>query len=182
MKKQDYFPYLIKSLIKAAENMDAHYFQLPIAEGDEPIYRERVYCYELYHRLRCILGDNFPYKLCGEVDKLGHPIIRKAKKPDFIIHQPGDMKHNLAVIEVKPVTVKDRLEELRKDLDTLKYFLNDEPRYYRAIMLIYGNDNGDLPKNIKKEIENIDDPRIVVLWHSKPNKKPKIIKDESYVA
>ena len=180
MKKQD-FQYLIKSLIKAAENMDAHYFQLPIAEGDEPKYRERVYCYELYHQLRCILGDSFPYKLCGEVDKAGHPIIRKAKKPDFIIHQPGNMEHNLAVIEVKPVTVKDRLDKLRKDLETLKYFLNNEPRYYRAIMLIYGCDNDDLPKNIKQEIESIDDPRIVVLWHSEPNKKPKIIKGESYI-
>ena len=173
MIEQD-FQYLIESLIKAAENVDAHYFQLPIAGGDEPIYRERVYCYELYHQLRCML-DDFPYKLNGEVDKSGHPIIRNAKKPDFIIHQPGDMKHNLAVIEVKPVTVKDRLSELKEDLKTLKWFLN-EARYYKAVMLIYGNINGFLPKNIEQEIENIDDSRVVVLWHSKPNKKPKIIK------
>ena len=133
MIEQD-FQYLIESLIKAAESVDAHYFQLPIAKRDDPIYRERVYCYELYHQLRCMLGNNFPYKLCGEVDKL------------------------------------------RKDLNTLKYFLNDKPKYYRAIMLIYGNDNGDLPENIKQEIKNIDDSRIVVLWHYEPNKKPKIIK------
>ena len=174
------FQFLMKSLIEAAERVDAHYFQLPIAGGDEPIYRERVYCYELYHQLRCILGDNFPYKLNGEVDKAGHPIIRKAKKPDFILHKPSDMKHNLVIIEVKPVTVKDRLEEFREDLKTLKWFLN-EANYYRAIMLIYGN-NGFLPEEIRQEIRNIDDLRIIVLWHSEPNKKPKIIKDESYVA
>ena len=175
------FQYLLKSLIKAAEKVESHYFQLPIAERDEPIYRERVYCYELYHQLRCILGNSFPYKLNGEVDKSGHPIIRNAKKPDFIIHKPGDMKYNLAVIEVKPVTVRDRLDELREDLETLKWFLN-KAEYFRAVMLIYGNINGILPENIKQEIENIRNSKIIVLWHSKPNIKPKIIKDESYVA
>ena len=181
MKEQD-FQYFMESLIKAAEKVGAHYFQLPIARGDEPIYRERVYCYELYHQLRCMLDDCFPYKLSGEVDKNGHPIIRNAKKPDFIIHKPGDMEYNLVVIEVKPVTVKDRLNELKEDLETLKWFLNNEAMYYRAVMLIYGNINGVLPENIKQEIKNIDDSRIIVLWHSEPNKKPKIIKDESYVA
>ena len=91
------------------------------------------------------------------------------------------MEHNLVVIEVKPITVKDRSNELREDLETLKWFLN-EAKYYRAVMLIYGNINGVLPENIKQEIENIRNSKIIVLWHSKPNIKPKIIKDESYVA
>lgn len=175
MIEQD-FRSFVKSLIEAAKRVDTHYFQLPIAEGSEPIYRERVYCYELYHQLRCILGDSFPYKLNGEVDKSGHPIIREAKKPDFIVHKPGDMEHNLAVIEVKPVTVEGRLQEFREDLRTLKWFL-DKANYYRAIMLIYGNINGVLPGSIKQEIKDIDDPRMMVLWHPEPNKKPKIIKD-----
>lgn len=79
MKEQD-FQYFIKCLMKAIENMDVHYFQLPITGKEEPIYRERVYCYELYHQLRCMLGDCFPYKLNGEVDKSGHLLIRNAKK------------------------------------------------------------------------------------------------------
>jgi len=78
------------------------------------------------------------------------------------------------------VTVKNRLNELREDLETLKWFLN-EANYYRAVMLIYGNINGSLPEEIKREIRNIDS-RIIVLWHSEPNKKPRIIKNESYVA
>ncbi|NOZ58116.1 MAG: hypothetical protein GXO66_00835 [Euryarchaeota archaeon] len=168
MMEQD-FQYFLKSLIKAAENMEPHYFQLPVAGGDEPEYRERVYCYELYHQLRCILGNDFQskYKLNGEVDKKGHPIIRKAKKPDFIVHAPGDM-NNLVVIEVKSIKVEKRINELRKDLETLEYFLN-EAEYYRGVMLIYGSVNGELPENIKRKIANIDDPRIMVLWHSEPN-------------
>ena len=172
MKEQD-FRRFMECLEKAIERIDSHYFQLPV-QGDDKIYRERVYCYELYHQLRCMLGDSFPYKLSGEVDKEGHPVIRSGKKPDFIVHQPGDMENNLVVIEVKPVTVRNRLEELKKDLGTLKWFL-DEAKYHKAIMLIYGNVNGDLPENIKRIIEKIDNPKITVLWHSAPGKKPKII-------
>jgi len=179
MKKQN-FQHFMKCLMKAIENMDAHYFQLPVAGSDELIYRERVYCYELYYHLRRVLGDDFPYKLHGEVDKAGHPIIRKIKKPDFIVHEPGNMS-NLVVIEVKPVTVKDRVNELSKDFEKLKWFI-DNAGYYRAIMLIYGNVNGDIPQNIREEIEKVKDERIIVIWHYEPNKEPKIIKGDSYVA
>jgi hypothetical protein len=173
-KEQD-FRYIIRNFKKAIECMDAHYFQLPIAGDDEPIYRERVYCYELYHQLRCLLGDKFSYKLNGEVDKSGHPIIRSAKKPDFIIHQPSDMKHNLVVIEVKPVTVKDKINKLKEDFGTLKWFL-ENANYYRAIMLIYGNVNDNLPESIREEIKNISDERILIMWHSQPYREPEIIK------
>ena len=173
MKEND-FKQFLGYLIKAIKNMDGHYFQLPIAGNEEPIYRERVYCYELYHQLRCILVDRLPYKLNGEVDKAGHSIIRTAKKPDFIVHLPGDMEYNLVVIEVKPVTVNDRIDDLIKDFKTLKWFLG-EAKYYRAIMLIYGMKNNDLPEKIKDEIEKIDDKRIIIIWHSEANKKPEII-------
>jgi len=53
MKEQD-FQYFVKCLMKAIEKPDTHSFQLPFAESDEPIYRERVYCYEIYHQLRCM--------------------------------------------------------------------------------------------------------------------------------
>jgi len=166
--------------MKAIENMNARYFQLPVAKSDEPIYRERVYCYELYHQLRCALGDDFPYKLHGEVNKAGHPIIINTKTPDFIVHEPGSMS-NLVVIEIKSVTVKDRVDRLSEDFEKLKWFI-DNAGYYRAIMLIYGNVNGDIPQNIREEIEKVEDERIIVIWHYEPNKKPKIVGGESYVA
>ena len=173
MKKQDFHQFL-KCLMKAIQNIDTHYFQLPVAGSDELIHRERVYCYELYHQLRYTLGDDFPYKLDGELDKRGHLIISGGEKPDFIIHVPGKMEQNLVVIEVKPVTVKNRIEKLREDFEKLGRFIS-EANYYRAIMLIYGNVNCNLPQNIKQEIENIQDKKIITLWHYKPNKKPKIM-------
>ena len=74
MKEQD-FQQFLKFLMKAMQNIDSHYFQLRFASNDELKYRERVYCYELYHQLRLLLGDDFPYKLDGELDKKSHRII-----------------------------------------------------------------------------------------------------------
>ncbi len=179
MKEKD-FQQFLKCLMKAIQNIDSHYFQLPVTDSDEPIYRERVYCYELFHQLRCVLGDDFSYKLHGEVDKSNHPIIRDDKKPDFIVHNPGNMS-NLVVIEVKPVTVKDKIAKLREDIDKLKMFITSKASYYRAIMLIYGSINGDLPQNIRQEIENVHNEKIIILWHDSPNKKPKIIGGERYI-
>jgi hypothetical protein len=98
------FKHFMRCLEEAGRRIDRHYFQLDVAGSEESIYRERVYCYELYHRLRYVLGDSFPYKLDGEVDKEGHPIIRPRlgpKKSDFIVHVPGKMNRNLIIIEVK---------------------------------------------------------------------------------
>ena len=118
------FNYFMKCLLEAGKRVDAHYFQIEVAGSDELVYRERVYCYELYHQLRNILGDEFPYKLDGEVDKERHPIIRPElgpEKPDFIVHVPGEMDRNLVVIEVKPIIAKK--QDLEKDINILKGFL-----------------------------------------------------------
>ena len=180
MKEQD-FQQFSKCLMKAIQNIDAHYFQLPVAKNDELIYRERVYCYELYHQLRLLLEDDFPYKLDGELDKRGHAIISGGKKPDFVIHVPGEMGQNLVVIEVKTlVAVKSDINKLRNDFEKLGRFIS-EAKYYRAIMLIYGNANDNLPQNIKQEIESIQNKKIITLWHYKPNKKPRIIGGEKYI-
>jgi len=180
MKNQD-FQQFLKCLMKAIQNIDTHHFQMHFTGSVELKYRERVYCYELYHQLRLLLGDNFSYKLDGELDKQGHAIISGKKKPDFVIYIAGKMEQNLVVIEVKPVTVKDHIKELKKDFDKLKMFITSEISYYRAIMLIYGSVNGDLPPNIRQEIEKVHDEKIIIFWHDSPNKKPKIIGGGKYI-
>lgn len=132
----------IQTLLKmATKEITANYFQFPIASHKKPIaiYRERVYCYELYHQLRLIWPINSPFELSGEVDKSGHPLIRGNNldntKPDFLIHTPGDMNGNHTVIEVKPITAGER--GIRKDLATLTAYCKDAG-YKRAIYLFYG--------------------------------------------
>ena len=68
------FETFLNLLIQATERVEGHYFQLLVAGSEAPIYRERVYCYELYHRMRECMSENFPYVLDGEVDKVAHPI------------------------------------------------------------------------------------------------------------
>jgi len=173
------FGYFMGRLMEAATRIDSHYFQIPVAGVERPIFRERVYCYELYHQLRGVLGDDFPYKLDGEVDKGGHPIIRPAlgaKKPDFIVHVPMQMDQNLVVIEVKPINARRR--DIKGDIETLRKFL-DKAEYYRAIMLIYGNIDNELPKRFQIEIDNLPrkyEQRLLFLWHREPGERPLVVK------
>src|SRR5208283_4747370 len=113
-------------------------FDLPVAGGENPIYRERVYCYELYHRLRLALPADFPYALNGEIDKRAHPLLRLVignLKPDFVVHVPGGMDRNLSVLEVKSSTCA--LDEFREDLEHLTLFLT-KAQYFSAIALVFG--------------------------------------------
>ena len=166
----------MRGLEEAGRKMqDEHYFQLEVAGSEKPpIFRERVYCYELYHQLRLVMGDIFSYKLDGELDKHGYPEIEEKcgpKVPDFVVHEPGEMD-NLVVIEVKPVKVN--LVELKKDLKKLKCFLS-KAQYHCGIMLIYGNGNNNLPQKIRDEVENCNEKRILLVWHSGPGEKTVVV-------
>lgn len=57
-----------KLISVATGNIAKNYFQLPVDGRDDPIYRERVYCYELYHQLRLYWPTNTQYEIGGEVD------------------------------------------------------------------------------------------------------------------
>lgn len=128
---------LSKILCEATAAIEPAYFMLNIA-GGIPVYRERVYCYELYHQMRLRWPEGSPYYLNGEVDKIAHPLLSEmgiATKPDLLVHRPGDMRRNHAVIEVKPTLAGRR--EILKDLETLSAFAN-RAGYQRAILLFYG--------------------------------------------
>jgi len=133
------FAAFVEALQRATRQIPPDYFQLPVAGRETPIYRERVYCYELYHQLRVVLPPAFSYSLSGEIDKSGHPLIRNPplnrRKPDLLLHSPGNMDRNLAAIEVKPVTAGEK--GLAKDLSTLVACLTDADYEY-AMLLFYG--------------------------------------------
>ncbi|TGU89260.1 methionyl-tRNA formyltransferase-like protein [Mesorhizobium sp. M00.F.Ca.ET.151.01.1.1] len=125
-------------LAEATASVEEMYFRLPV-DGGEPIFRERVYCYELYHQLRVRWPKDCPYALNGEVDKRAHPRLRplgaEFNMPDLLVHTPGDMHGNYAIIEVKPGNAARA--GIEKDIGTLSRFLNDVG-YERAIYLLYG--------------------------------------------
>jgi len=170
------FEFFMDSLGRAGKMVGRHYFKITVAGSNETINRERVYCYELYHHLRNVLGGDFPYKLDGELDKINHPIIYDkigAKKPDFVVHIPGDMARNLVVIEVKPLLAS--IDRILEDLTTLKMFLN-EAKYFRAIMLIYGNDESNSIDRIKEEFRAFSNEKLILIWHKKPMTIPTLLR------
>ncbi len=158
----------------ATLNIQRAYMHLPIAGSALPIYRERVYCYELYHQLRLSWRDHDGYSLGGEVDKTHHPIMRGPDidrvKPDLLVHRPGDMDGNLIVIEVKPVIAKKA--GIEKDLRTLTAFLR-RGQYHNAVYLVYGDEPRALNTFKKRarslqerDSENrIDLNSIALFWH-----------------
>jgi hypothetical protein len=157
---------LIAMLTAATSQITADYFQLPVADADA-VYRERVYCYELYHRLRAMWGA-FPFSLGGEVDKVGHPAFQDGPyaraKPDFLVHMPGAMDQNLAVIEVKPATAS--VMELGRDLLKLSWFC-ENARYFKGILLVYGDAGEDetLNQRLRSAIGGVDTTPLTFLYH-----------------
>jgi len=170
-EKEADFRELVQSIQRAGELMeDERHFRLPVKGKRDPIFRERVYCYELYHRLRQVLEgkQEFRYALHGEVDKEKHPIIAKKcgrKIPDLLVHVPGEMEHNLAVIEVKPSTAS--LDGLKKDIKTLRCF-KTKASYHRGIMLIYGDGTDEPPVSIEIARKLIGLSTILLMWHKGP--------------
>lgn len=154
---------------EATRSVDEPYFRLPI-DGGDPVYRERVYCYELYHQMRIRWPENCPYWLNGEIDKGGHPLLRAKgadyAKPDFLIHTPGDMNGNHAIIEVK--SEKAPPGEIWQDLRKLSQFVTDIG-YARAIYLIYGYRSGRKAEQIAQMIQGAEKLAPIELWvHASP--------------
>lgn len=166
--KQQDFDMFIDLFFRATANIEEHYFQLPVAEIEKPVYRERVYCYELFHRIREQMPTDFRYKLDGELDKSGHPLIQKVcgkVKPDFLIHERGMMNRNLVAIEVKPIRASRY--GIKKDVKTLCCFL-EKARYFRAIYLIYGENEKSISKIVRmvqRNIEGIPDECVFSLMY-----------------
>lgn len=152
-------------LAEATQLIAESYFMLPVAGREWPIYRERVYCYELYHQLRLKWTVNCVYSLGGEVDKRGHPLIRgnnlDNRKPDFLVHVPGNMR-NYAVIEVKPITAAEG--EIVEDVDTLQAF-HEHAGYERGLLLLYGNARTTEQRNAQIELAVRERAPAVEVWH-----------------
>ena len=131
-----------KLIIDSLKNMESQYYHLERAPSKKElkesekvrcVIRERNFCYELYHQIRCanktkqVLDNNL--QISVEIDKRGYKLIENNKIPDFIIHEPGTMDNNCLVIEVKGVIDK---AGIAKDFNTLLLFL-DSCKYKKGI-------------------------------------------------
>ena len=146
-------------LERATAALSPEYFLLPVQGGDF-VYRERVYCYELYHQLRCQWPDECEYVLNGEVDKQQHPNFDGPgyPKPDFIVHVPGSAE-NFAAIEVKGPGAAPG--DIRTDLSKLLQF---QRWYPRLLYLVYGVHPVTARNRIVESAENEADLDAIELW------------------
>ena len=182
MTIEDDFNRFMEFLKQATSNMtDEHYFSLPVYELPYNVFRERTYCYELYHQLRNVFTDDFPYKLDGEVDKIKHPRIESLMgpvKPDFIVHQPDAMDKNLVVIEVKSINgINTNFSDYMGDILTLRDFL-EGANYYYAIMYVYDDGHFELSprtRDVFNDILREYDGRKKFIWHHGPKTQLQIL-------
>ena len=137
---------IINKIIKATKSVSIDYQHLITATKDkikiQPKKFERVWCYEFYHQLR---NDNC--SIFSEVSKQSHKIIIENFIPDFIIHTPGTMSNNHAVIELK-TTIK-YTKGIVKDFCTLYKMLN-EYEYKIGVWILINHDQNDAKKTLQK--------------------------------
>lgn len=156
-------------LKQATSRIYSQFFHLHL-DGGDPVYRERVYCYELYHQLRCLWPQSSRYCLNGELDKAAHPILRDLgadyAKPDLLVHRPGDMRGNNTIIEVKSCNAKN--DGICKDIDTLSLFL-ERVGYKRAIYLVFGYEAANTAQKIRTIANQLRVSSPIELWlHTEP--------------
>ena len=136
---------VIQWFSEALQSIPAAYLRLETMDG--PIVRERVFCYELYHKLRNIQENNSELPELtpnGEIDKSGHSEFRDfGKNPDFVFHHPGTMNKNIYVIEVKG---KINATDIQKDFDTLLTFIGDKA-YSFGLFILYNHTMNELGRS-----------------------------------
>lgn len=160
-------------LLASTGAIDQAYFHVPVAGQADREYRERVYCYELYHQWRHRWRTGCEYSLGGELDKAGHQLIRDWSKPDFLVHRPGLMD-NLLIVEVK--TASATATAIWADMLKLCRYRGQPINYRQAILLIYGLSESEwqsLRQKIKEEAagsNEFDSGLFRILLHESPGR------------
>jgi hypothetical protein len=179
----DCYNALIEVISSSMESIEKKYIDFEVAKLNDPIKRERAYCYELYHQIRKrqehILGG---YTVNSEPNKMNHPIIEDLcgpVDPDFIVHNNGNMgsKDNLAIIEIK-TSNGDLTKGINKDLDTINCMTTIKNGYYGGVIIVYGELTKLRKINLQKRIkENISEEakRLILILQNSPAEKPEVI-------
>lgn len=155
---------LIEAIKAATSKVTHEYFNFMVASKNTPIKRERVYCYELYHQLRCAWPDAH-HIFNAEPDKRGDlTYLGRRPNPDLIFHQPGNHNFNHTVIEVE---CRPTRQHMQKDLMTFSILKGKG--YQHFVLLLFGIPNPPWPilEKVATEIGfNLDE--VTVLLHQTP--------------
>jgi hypothetical protein len=210
MNKEQKFSRFYDLLYKAIPKIGSKYMKFE-AVGLMDGFMERTYTYEFYHQLRRF-QDELKYNdftIHAEPEKARteflHNILRRLEgekienenindfqkrvMPDLLVHVPGIINENVAIVEIKPEK-KEINSGIRKDIRVLKEFINGGDYidgYYKGIFLLYATANGYREtEKIKEHYSRIikdtigDSWRnysrdIILFWHPKPGAEPIVI-------
>ncbi len=166
------------SLIRCAmARVEAKYILLEVAGGN-PKHRERVYCYELYHQMRCLQEQcalQNKFTINGEIDKRGPQEVVEDFNPDFVMHTPKSMKNNGCVVEVKVRSNSNSrvIDEngVLKDLKTITCMMNCYEYQYGALIFVDVTEEEATPILQAAKIAHLNDisDRVVIFFQSKDN-------------
>ena len=166
------------SLIRCAmARVEAKYILLEVAGGN-PKHRERVYCYELYHQMRCLQEQcalQNKFTINGEIDKRGPQEVDEDFNPDFVMHTPKSMKNNGCVVEVKVRSNSNSrvIDEngVLKDLKTITCMLHCYEYQYGALIFVDVTEEEATPILQAAKIAHLNDisDRVVIFFQSKDN-------------
>ena len=94
----------IEQITEAVGMVSENYWKIVRAGGDIA-YRERVFCYELYHCLRKMQEESKFYQkfesINAEIDKRGDRNFSVEYNPDIVFHTQGINGQNACAVEVK---------------------------------------------------------------------------------
>jgi len=94
--------------------------------------------------------------------------------PDLLIHTPGSMQGNHAIIEVKHADASR--DSMRKDLRPLKRFRQSDIHYDRAIYLFFGHLRMDRIEEVVEEAEFAILPPIEVWAHEQAGAQASFVR------
>ena len=143
---------LLQFIEDALNNVDKNYYSIVTGDNDRQkiVFRERVFCYEFYHQMRRIQETSrFSINIDAEINKSGHEVIEEDFDPDFVIHKRGSMRKNYAVIEVKM-----RLENFRKDFETLCCMIN-KYNYKCGVFILLNNSYDKFVEKAREKLKSI---------------------------
>lgn len=138
-------------IIEGLNRVEEPYYHIKTTYALSGIVRERAFCYELYHQIRCIQTERNEMKLSlnGEIDKRGHLEFDKddQKNPDFVFHIPGEMDDNTFVIEVKGIINDDCIHDFQKlELFVCKY------GYKMGIFILYNHTFEEFTRKLSEKL------------------------------
>ena len=142
---------IIDIINMAASQVTQNYLNLTTTYEPSGIVRERVFCYELYHQIRLILGKNHKLTLNGEIDKRGHQDfkVEDRKNPDFVFHIPGQHEGHTIILEVQG---NIDTEGITKDFRTIRTFISSY-QYQAGIFLLYNHKLTELLEVLGDKLE-----------------------------